>query len=92
MLNALWKDATNGKLEAIDRALKISDRRARLLGLDKPIKVAATDTAGDDLPGLSVDEAVDKLTGIFERARARMAAPVAELPETVDGDASEVAS
>lgn len=31
-----WKDAAAGNREATDKLLKIMDRRARLLGLDKP--------------------------------------------------------
>lgn len=34
------------RLQAIDRLLKIQERRARLLGLDKPTKVASTDVDG----------------------------------------------
>lgn len=38
MLLAVWGDALKGHLGAIDRALKISERRARLMGLDAPVK------------------------------------------------------
>jgi len=34
------------KLAAINTALRVMERRARLLGLDKPTKVASTDPAG----------------------------------------------
>ena len=34
-------------LQAIDKVLKISERRSRLLGLDMPTKVAATDPSGE---------------------------------------------
>jgi len=33
--SSLWQDAKAGKLPVIDRVLAISDRRAKLLGLDK---------------------------------------------------------
>jgi len=36
MLLALWKRVRNGDERAVDRALKIEERRARLLGLDAP--------------------------------------------------------
>ena len=36
MLLALWRKVQAGDEHAIDRALKISERRARLLGLDAP--------------------------------------------------------
>ena len=39
---AAWDKAIEGNLPAIDRVLKIMERRAKLLGLDQPIKVART--------------------------------------------------
>ena len=38
-LNAIWDDVAEGKYGAIDRLLKIGERRARLLGLNRPTKV-----------------------------------------------------
>jgi len=38
MFQAIWDDVTNGKVNKIDRALKIMERRSKLLGLDAPIK------------------------------------------------------
>ncbi len=38
LLNAVWNDALEGDLAAIDRALKIMERQAKLLGLDEPEK------------------------------------------------------
>lgn len=40
MLAAVWPDARRGVLGAVDRVLKISERRAKLLGLDAPVKLA----------------------------------------------------
>ena len=37
-------------LEAMDRLLKIADHRAKLFGLYMPVKVAQTDTSGNDKP------------------------------------------
>ncbi len=46
MLESLdWKLAM-GDYNAIDRALRIMDRRARYLGLDAPTKIAPTDPTG----------------------------------------------
>ncbi len=36
MQNALWPAALDGETKAIDTALRLMDRRARLLGLDAP--------------------------------------------------------
>lgn len=38
MLLAIWDQVRNGNQGAIDRALRIGERRARLLGLDAPTK------------------------------------------------------
>ncbi len=43
----IWSDATRGNLQAIQTVLKIMERRARLLGLDQPVKVAPTNPQGD---------------------------------------------
>lgn len=44
---AIYERATGGDLRAIDRMLRIMERRAKLLGLDTPQKVAPTNPAGD---------------------------------------------
>lgn len=36
MLRAVWPDALKGNQGAIDRALRISERKSKLLGLDAP--------------------------------------------------------
>jgi hypothetical protein len=38
MLSAIWVDVIKGNLKAIDRAIKLEERRAKLLGLDAPTK------------------------------------------------------
>jgi len=40
---AIWTYVKNGHLGAMDRMLRIMERRARLLGLDKPTKVQNLD-------------------------------------------------
>lgn len=40
MLSGLWPDARKGQQGAVDRVLKIMERRAKLLGLDAPLKLA----------------------------------------------------
>ena len=39
LLLAVWKQALDGDLKAVDRALRILDQRARLLGLNAPVQV-----------------------------------------------------
>lgn len=40
MLEGLWSSARKGDVHAVDRVLKISERRAKLLGLDAPVRLA----------------------------------------------------
>lgn len=47
LLYGIWERAQSGELEAVDRALKIAHRRAALLGLDRPTKIAPTTPEGD---------------------------------------------
>ena len=47
LLMGLWTPASRGDHAAIDRVLKIMERRARLLGLDAPAKVAPTSPDGE---------------------------------------------
>lgn len=44
---AMWPGAKNGNHLAADRVLKAMERRAKILGLDAPQKVAPTNPAGD---------------------------------------------
>jgi hypothetical protein len=46
-LQALALKVKSGDPRAVDTALKIGERRAKLLGLDAPTKVAPTDPTGD---------------------------------------------
>ena len=39
---AVWTSAIRGDLKAVDRVLRISDQRARLLGLNAPLKTELT--------------------------------------------------
>ena len=56
LLSALWDTAIAGDLKAVDRVLKVMERRAKLLGLDAPfeiktdgqIHIKVIDLTGDD--------------------------------------------
>jgi hypothetical protein len=43
MLLPLWRRVQKGDERAIDRALKIEERRAKLLGLEAPTRIAASE-------------------------------------------------
>lgn len=47
MLSAIWASVKQGQYGAQDRALKIMERRAKLLGLDAPVKIAPVDPDGN---------------------------------------------
>lgn len=49
-LQAIAKQVQMGNVRAVDTALKVAERRARLLGLDAPTKIAPTDPNGNALP------------------------------------------
>lgn len=38
LTQAIWQSAMSGNLKAIDTALRVMERRARLLGLDLPVR------------------------------------------------------
>lgn len=46
---ALWQQATNGNHGAVDRVLRVMERRAKLLGLDAPEKRELTGKDGEPL-------------------------------------------
>lgn len=73
MLRGIWPRATSGHLGAIERALKIMERRAKLLGLDGPIKIAPTDPGGTEPyePPTDDDEIARRIAALLDRARAR---------------------
>lgn len=48
-LQAIAKKVQAGDVKAVDTALRVGKRRAELLGLDAPTKIAETDTEGNDL-------------------------------------------
>ena len=55
MGRGLWAEARKGNPKAVEKMLKVMERRAKLIGLDAPTKHAATNTDGDDVePGVFV--------------------------------------
>jgi len=56
-----------GDMGAVDRGIKIMERRAKLLGLDAPTKIAPTDPSGEnEYAGLS-DDALKELAARIAR-------------------------
>ena len=74
---AIWDRAINGELSALSCVLKIMDRRAKLLGLDKPEKV---DVNKWNFTGEDLDAEVEKImTMMNEREDEFMARREAEV-------------
>lgn len=79
LTSALWPDAMAGDAQAVGRLTELMNRRAKLLGLDAPVKGALTDSKGNDL-GNAIAEAAATLDGRL--------AEILACSET-DGDAGE---
>ncbi|MGQ9555903.1 MAG: hypothetical protein ACUVWR_17520 [Anaerolineae bacterium] len=56
LLFAIWPQTSEGNLDAIDRALRIMERRAKLLGLDRPVeqKLDVSEALADVLERLAI--------------------------------------
>lgn len=77
MLTSIWRQVREGHLGAVDRALRVSERRARLHGLDAPQRV--------DLSSKPVD-----IDGVARDIMAAMQAPgEAEGDEPPEGGGHE---
>lgn len=74
LLAALWGKATDesakGQTFAVDRVLSIMERRAKLLGLDMPTKIAPTDPTGEHEYAAAAETLASKLAGLAAAATA----------------------
>jgi DNA-binding transcriptional MerR regulator len=76
ILVSLWPAVHKGDVQSIAQALKVMERRARLLGLDAPTKIAPTDPTGErEYHELTDAERVARITAIVDAARARRTGP-----------------
>jgi len=76
MMLGLWPEARKGKWLAIDRVLRIMERRACYLGLDAPKKQEITGADGgpieiDNRVILTEEQRAERILAIVERARER---------------------
>jgi len=63
------------RLKVIDRVLRLEERRAKLLGLDAPAKVAQTDPSGESEYGSRTREDIAaRLSSLLDGGRARRSA------------------
>jgi hypothetical protein len=81
ILSAVWPAAISGDLNAIDRVLKIMARRAALLGLNSPRKIAPTNPDGTQeygeaqYPKLTDEEAAIGMAKLLRMMEARSIGP-----------------
>lgn len=65
----IWHMALAGNLDAVDRVLKIMERRTRLLGLDKPVQLDVMDWREEATRvGLNPDNLYEWIVGKFTSA------------------------
>lgn len=72
MLQGVWPDARKGGQGAIDRVLKIMERRSKLLGLDAPEKREHAGSGGGPIPIAAVACTLDE----FKEAAGKLAREV----------------
>jgi hypothetical protein len=88
LLEAVWPLAKSGDLFAVDRVIKISERRARLLGLDAPIKAEVTGPDGGPIQSVVMTIDLSKLSELeLEQYEGLLSKLVpAEIKEPVPSD------
>jgi hypothetical protein len=88
---AYWQRAIKGEIEAADFVLRVSARRARLLGLDKPeqLQISQTGAAGGPDWAL-IQQALMVALQAYPEARAAAAAGLVQLEArtTIEGEVS----
>jgi transposase-like protein len=88
MLAGLWGDARKGDVAAVDRVLRIMERRSKLLGLDAPVKLAHTGKDGG--PILTRNDGLD--LGALTDDELRAYEAIARAAEERRGDRGGVAA
>ena len=63
MLEKIYPRAAGGDVAAIDRVLRIGERRARLLGLDAPVRTAL-EGGGSETPAIKIVYATPEDVGL----------------------------
>jgi hypothetical protein len=72
MMMGLWANAMRGDVAAIDRVLRIQERRARYLGLDKqPAKTTETGVSLEETQGRMVADVIRRVLGELELSESQ---------------------
>lgn len=73
-----WQPAVNGNLRAADFVLRVIDKRAKLLGLDAPLKVQAEVVTYD---GSDLDAEVERVARLIEASTVGGVSTITELTD-----------
>ncbi len=85
LLDRLEGAIETGDEKAINTAIRLSESRRKLLGLDKPTKISNVDEDGKTVPSISVHVTSEELFQRLETAkRALENLPVLEAPEVIE--------
>tara|TARA_B100000519_G_scaffold132739_1_gene114692 strand:+ start:2881 stop:3372 length:492 start_codon:yes stop_codon:yes gene_type:complete len=80
MQTAIWQDCMDGKLTAIDRVLKIMERRSRLVGLDAPERLNIKTDIKIEQMNEAKDRLMSKILDMVPEDEAEEPEPVMVLP------------
>lgn len=75
LLKALWPAAMDGHPRSVEVALGVMARRAAMLGLDAPTRIAQTDAAGNDMPFVIEVRSVDEHGNVISAPIEPLALP-----------------
>ena len=99
IINAIWTKVVDGNLQAIDRMIKLLERRAKLLGLDAPVVREVTGRDGGSIRieygELTEEERIRRLGELLHRVRTRrIGLPAEDRPELLSpvaaGDGADI--
>ncbi len=83
MLMGIWPSAKGGDPAAIDRVLKLMERRSRLLGLDAPVRTWMS--GPEDAPLVNLEEIAERVDATIDQIVERRRAAGHEAPPEPDG-------
>lgn len=90
LLKSIWSGALSGSLGAVDRAIRIMERRARLLGLDATPQVDVHHdwreaARAQGLTDADIEAATEQAATLFEQIATGQAVVVAQAGEAKEG-------
>lgn len=90
LLRAIWPQVARGHLGAVDRALRVAERRSRLLGLDAAQQIQHSGPDGGPIPvdvsGMTPAEKEARLRELVAEAQRRMTSTPTGAPSGTTGE------